>query len=79
MAQALPEWVWRLHASLYRHAIALSYGPKPRRNEPLEVHSATAFLVDLGAGHLVITAGHVTDGIVEALGTGRPQEHQTRQ
>jgi hypothetical protein len=66
MPRALPEWVWRLHASLYRHAIAISFGPKPRPGK-VEIRSATAFLLDLGSGPMVITAGHVTDEINEAV------------
>lgn len=66
MSKPLPKWVWHLHASLYRHAIAISFGPRPQAGS-FEIHSGTAFLLDLGAHPILITAGHVVDDVLSAL------------
>ena len=62
----LPEWVYRLQHSLYPYVIPFSFGPRPRPGQ-FEIHSATAFLLDLGAIPLLITAGHVMDQALQEL------------
>jgi hypothetical protein len=62
----LPEWVHRLQHGLYPFTIPISFGPKPRRGA-IEIHSATAFLVELGARPFLVTAGHVAEALSAAL------------
>ena len=63
----LPEWVHLQQASLFRHVIPFTWGPRPYPSRELEIHWGTAFAVDLGAGPLLVTARHVVEAALQAL------------
>ena len=62
----IPEWAHRNDANIVRYAIPFAFGPRPtRRGTPAPLNSASASVVDLGAGPFLLTAAHVMTAALE--------------